>query len=374
MVNKVFIHWNLPRDIHRIAAKSEDFESTVFMLSAHLKGLKEGFIANKIEPIFSFRMHYFFNYKWLYSSKYYKYFFYFYNFTFGFLDNFLLYSRILKELNKHNVCIYYTELNPTITNRFLKQLRINNIKSIEWFGLFPNQLNYNTRPNKTLSQFDLIVSGEDYRPFFYTKPNKFLLISQAISLDKIKSIKNFQESDKIDIVFIGSVSKIHSNRWNYLEFLYKNYKNIELYGFGIDQVPEKYNFKSIFKEGLWGDEYFKKMKNSKIIINLFQDDYENLSDGINIRAFEIPACRSLQLCKRLPFLNNYFTEDEDIVLFSDVNELKEKIDFYLKNEIKRNFIISNGFESVKKYDYKNQLKTIIKSVSNKGKSDYMYEN
>ena len=144
--------------------------------------------------------------------------------------------------------------------------------------------------------------------------------------------------------------------------MHENYRNIELYGFGIDQVPGEYNFKSIFKEGLWGDQYFKKIKSSKIVINLFQDDYENLSDGINIRAFEIPACESLQLCKRLPFIVNYFTENEDIVLFSDVNELREKIDFYLENEIKRNLIISNGFETVKKYDYKNQLKSIIKSI------------
>ena len=361
--SKILIHINLPRDILRKASLEKYFLDGVLKYSSHVNGLIEGFKKNNITPVLYFRMHYFFNYKFLYKSKKYKYFFVPYNFLFGFIDNWLLYRMIFKKIQKEKINYYFTELNPTITRSFLKKLKSFNIFSIEWFGLFPNQLRFNTRPNKTLQYFDLIASGENYLPYFKNKPKKFLLIPQAISIKKIEKV--YVDSKKIiDILFIGSVAKIHSNRWDYLEFLYKNYKNIEFYGFGIDQVPGKYNFKSIFKEGLWGDEYFKKMKNSKIIINLFQDDYENLSDGINIRAFEIPACGSLQLCKRLSFLNNYFTEDKDIVLFSDVNELKEKIDFYLKNEIKRNFIISNGFESVKKYDYKNQLKTIIKSVSN----------
>ena len=364
--SKVLIHINLPRDILRKASLEKNFLDGVLKYSSHINGLIEGFKKNNITPILYFRMHYFFNWKILYKSKKYKYFFVPYNFLFGFIDNWLLYKMIFKKIQNEKINYYFTELNPTITKYFLKKLKSFNVSSIEWFGLFPNQLRFNTRPNKTLQYFDLIASGENYLPYFKYEPKKFLLIPQAISIKKIQNIEKGKNEKIVDILFIGSVAKIHSNRWKYLEFIYDNFKNIEFYGFGINQVPGIYNFKSIFKEGLWGEEYFKKMKNSKIIINLFQDDYENLSDGINIRAFEIPACGSLQLCKRLPFLNNYFTEDNDIVLFSDVNELKEKIDFYLENEIKRNFIVSNGHESIKKYDYKNQLKSIIKSVPNNG--------
>ena len=361
---KVFIHINLPRDILRKASLEVNFLDGILKYSSHINGLIEGFQKNGITPILFFRMHYFFNWKVLYRSKKYKYFFVAYNFLFGYIDSWFLYNMILKKIQKEEINYYFTELNPTITKYFLKKLEFYKVYSIEWFGLFLNQLRFNTRPNKTLQYFDLIASGENYLPFFKNKPKKFLLIPQAISTSKIENITCDENQKLIDILFIGSVAKIHSNRWVYLEFLFKNFKNIELFGFGIDQVPASYNFKSIFKEGLWGDEYFKKIKTAKIVINLFQDDYENLSDGINIRAFEIPACRSLQLCKRLPFINNYFTENQDIVLFSDEHELKEKIDFYLKNEIKRNNIISKGFKSVKKYDYQNQIKSIIKSVNN----------
>ena len=361
MNDKVYIHWNLPREIHREASKDEDFNKKVFKSSAHLFGLKYGFEQIGIKPYFNFKMHYFFNYRWLHSSKYYKYFFYLYNFIFGFIDNYLLYSRILNELKRNKIRFYYTELNPTITRRFLRKLRGNNIISIEWFGIFPNQLNYNVRPNKTLDQFDLIVSGEDYTNFFVKKPKKFLKIPQAIPLKKIGSVKH-NKNKNIDILFIGSVANIHSNRWKYLEYLFLNYKSIELYGYGIEDVPAKFHFKKIFQRGLWGDKYYKKIKESKIVINLFQNDYENLNDGINIRAFEIPACKSLQICKRLSFLKNYFKENHDIVMFEKTDELKSKIDYYLDNHIERDEIISNSYNTIQKYDFSNQLRKIVKAA------------
>ena len=49
MKDKIFIHWNLPREIHREAAKSKDFTLTVFKKSTHLQALKDGFLKNNIE-------------------------------------------------------------------------------------------------------------------------------------------------------------------------------------------------------------------------------------------------------------------------------------------------------------------------------------
>tara|TARA_B100001029_G_scaffold56424_1_gene45528 strand:+ start:2870 stop:3973 length:1104 start_codon:yes stop_codon:yes gene_type:complete len=356
---KVFIHINLPRDVLRKAAAKENFKETALKYSSYVSGLVDGFKKNKIEPIVSFRMHYFFNWRILYKSKYYKYFFILYNFFFGIVDNFFLYRNILKELKEKKIEFYFTELNPTITKLFLKKLNENNIKSIEWFGLFPNQLGFNTRPNKTIEDFDLIVSGEDYTSFFNSKPKKFLLVPQAIPIDKINKIIDYKEEDKIDLLFVGSVSKIHSNRWEYLEYLCDNYSSIGLYGFGLDQVPNNFSFKKKFKGSLWGNQYYKKLKEAKIVINLFQDDYESLSDGINIRALEIPACKSLQICKRIPSLISYFKEDYDIVLFSDKKEMKSKIDYYLDNKNERERIINNGVLKVKKYDFSNQLRQIL---------------
>ena len=357
MRKKFFIHMNLPR-----ASMEANFLEGVLKYSSHVRGMIEGLKKNKITPIVSFRMHYFFNWNILYRSKYYKYFFVPYNFFFGFIDNFFLYRLIFRRIRSEKIDYYFTELNPTITKTFLKKLYRLEVKSIEWFGLFPDQLGYNYRPNKTLEYFDLIVSGEDYLSFFKQTPKKFLMIPQAISIKIIDEIEQFKESEKIDIVFIGSVAKIHSNRWKYLEFLIENYSSIELYGYGIDQVPNGFKFKEKFKSGLWGFDYYKKLKQSKIVINLFQNDYQTLNDGINIRAFEIPACKSLQISKSLPFISNYFRNNFDIVLFSDQNDLKEKIDYYLVNSVERRKIIENSYRSVQKYDYSTQLKTIINSL------------
>ena len=59
MNNKIYIHWNLPRQILRDAAKSKNFNLTVFKKSAHIQALEDGFIENNVDPIFNFRMQYF---------------------------------------------------------------------------------------------------------------------------------------------------------------------------------------------------------------------------------------------------------------------------------------------------------------------------
>ena len=205
------------------------------------------------------------------------------------------------------------------------------------------------------------MSGEDYRPFFKTKPKKFLKIPQAVPLKRITSIKVDSEH-KIDVLFIGSVSKIHSNRWDYIEYIYLNFNNCEFYGFGLEDVPDKYSFKKIFGRGLWGDEYYQKIKQAKIVLNLFQNDYENLEDGINIRAFEIPACKSLQLCKKVPFIKNYFKEGYDIILFEDIDEMGKKIKYFIENKKERDEIVENSINTIQEYDFSNHLKLTLSEV------------
>ena len=91
MGKRFFIHINLPRDILRNASLEKDFLEGVLKYSSHVKGMVEGLKVNKITPILCFRMHYFFNWKILYRSKYYKYFFVPYNF---FLDALIIFFFI----------------------------------------------------------------------------------------------------------------------------------------------------------------------------------------------------------------------------------------------------------------------------------------
>lgn len=57
---------------------------------------------------------------------------------------------------------------------------------------------------------------------------------------------------------------------------------------------------------------------------------------IHLRCFEIPMCGGLQIVSRTEEMSGYFTEDNEIIYYSDVEEMVDKCRFYLKDD---NFIL-----------------------------------
>ena len=360
MTNKrVLFHYNVPYDIHLKALDFEDYEEGILSNSTFASGLKKGFEANGYELEILTRVSFFFN-RYKTKNKYiYKYFFYLYLILFGLIDNYLLQRKILKLFRNKDFEIYFTELNPVTTSSFLKSLRSKNIKSIQWFGVFPKNLKFNKRPLKLLDQFDLIVSSANLLPFFPKTPKKFLEIFPVYkNYSKINLIKD----SSYDILFIGSLSKIHSNRWDVLEHIYKNFENFGIFGYKIEDVPDSYKFKDSFRGSIWGEEYYRIIKSSKIIINLFLDDYVHLDSGLNLRVVEVIGNKSFLLTQYSKTLLKYFKLDKEIAVFYSLDDLKNKINFFLNKEKERQQIIEKGFQKVKNFTYKNQISNILNSL------------
>jgi hypothetical protein len=87
---------------------------------------------------------------------------------------------------------------------------------------------------------------------------------------------------------------------------------------------------------------------SKVSLNFLT---EKNRDATNFRNFEIPSQRSLQICERSQELNDIFNEDVGIVLFSSIEELNEKVNFYLKNENARLKVIEYSYSIASNYKY-----------------------
>jgi spore maturation protein CgeB len=82
---------------------------------------------------------------------------------------------------------------------------------------------------------------------------------------------------------------------------------------------------------------------SKIVLNIH---HPHSIEGLNTRTFDIPACGAFEMVDYKNNIENHFEVDSEIVTFSDINELKSKIDFYLKNEGLRKFISERGKQRV----------------------------
>ncbi|MBA2503862.1 MAG: glycosyltransferase [Pyrinomonadaceae bacterium] len=68
--------------------------------------------------------------------------------------------------------------------------------------------------------------------------------------------------------------------------------------------------------------------------------------GPNMRAFEQPACRAFSLVTRTPAILSHFTEGETVECYGSIEEARDKIVFYLKNETARRRIADASYRFV----------------------------
>lgn len=157
--------------------------------------------------------------------------------------------------------------------------------------------------------------------------------------------------------FIGSWSK---RRAEFVNCLAKD--NINIFGWGW----KKKNYISKLDVGKLHKpvdiaEMMKIFSTSKININLLTIENRDTS---NLRNFEIPAANGFQLAERSERLLNLFEEEKNIAFFSSPDELKDKYNFYIKNDKERIRIASEGFRFImdNSHSLNDRIKRIIKIV------------
>ena len=76
------------------------------------------------------------------------------------------------------------------------------------------------------------------------------------------------------------------------------------------------------------------------------------------------ACGRMVISDRQEDVISIFKEDKHIVCYSDEEDLRNKLKYYLKNEEERNRIALGGYEEViKKHKYSDRINRIIEKLN-----------
>ncbi len=159
-----------------------------------------------------------------------------------------------------------------------------------------------------------------------------------------------------DIAFIGSWDE---EREVWLEYL-KDY-DLKIWGNAWQKAPKlKKNWQ---RRAVSSEEFSKVCSASKIVINVLRK--QNMP-AHNMRTFEVPACKGFMLSTRTEEQKGFFKEAEEADYFSNPEELKEKIDFYLKNNELRQKIAAAGYKRLlnSNYSYTDRAKEVIEIYKN----------
>ena len=84
--------------------------------------------------------------------------------------------------------------------------------------------------------------------------------------------------------------------------------------------------------------------NSKINLNITS---KTITSGIPQRIFDVLSCGGFCLTNYQPEVAENFADGEDLVMYTDMADLAEKVQYYLEHEEERKQIAKNGYRKVK---------------------------
>jgi len=286
----------------------------------------------------------------------------------------LLTDAVAKEFN-HAVLAAAAETKPDLFFAFKGQyLFASTLKALKDKGIITVQF-YPDTGFETHSRY-LLKALIEYDWIFSTKPNHIQIFNERFGYNNIsyqphacdpyvhKPIK-LSARDKAryscDVSFIGTISK---KKFELIRDISTAIPDIDLKVWGpkawhkLDKfAPDAYQGNSV-----WGLEYAKAINASKINLGiLFEGNPGHEPDYLTARTFEILGAGGFMLHERTKETLEFFAEDKDCAYFSDLSELKEKIECYLSTPTQRKAIAQHGHKTTmtRGHTVDNRVNTVL---------------
>ena len=171
------------------------------------------------------------------------------------------------------------------------------------------------------------------------------------------SYKSLNQSEPAGIAFIGTWDK---PRESLLTQLAEINVDIKIYGNAWDGAARSFPFRRSISHGsVFGQEMASIMASSAICLNPLRAQNK---DSHNMRTFEVPAMGGLLLTSRTAEQQVFFPENEACYMYSDIAELKNKIEYILANKQEADQIRAQGIKLVSENSYTNRVRCLLKEL------------
>jgi spore maturation protein CgeB len=169
--------------------------------------------------------------------------------------------------------------------------------------------------------------------------------------------KDPQLTKEYDICFAGDYKPV---REEVLTAVASKYR-LALFGPWRKKLPKDSPLAShIVSDSFFSPEEMVRIFNqSKIVLNIHTWLGKN-EFGINPRIFEANGCGSLQISDFKEEIADFYQEDQEIVIYRSIDELMEKLDYYLANPEQREEIAQRGYQRAHRDDtYRQRMETLL---------------
>jgi len=216
----------------------------------------------------------------------------------------------------------------------------------------------------------------EYDCTFYTKPFWDGDVRSRIKLRESVFLHHGYDSDllqpwplteqdmadyHVDVSVIGSQTRYKEEMIRRLLRL-RPHLQLKIWGHRWETSSDAQVLEHWQRDALTGQAYARGLQAAKINLAITSGIVAGASQGdyVTMRTFQIPACRGFMLHERNPEVLELFTEGKEMACYATVEELAEKIDYYLAHPEERKAIAEAGCRRcVPAYSYDTRMQTIL---------------
>jgi len=168
------------------------------------------------------------------------------------------------------------------------------------------------------------------------------------------------EQCRYQVSFVGST---YGNRQQWVEDLKQRGIQIEAFGYGWPNGP------------VAAEDITRIMRESQVSLN-FGDSGVVIENGkpvrsrqIKARVFEVPGAGGLLATERAEHLESFYVPDKEVVVFDDIDDLVEKIEYLLVHPDKRDAIALAGYARTEaEHSYEMRFAPLIEQATERRKT------
>lgn len=160
------------------------------------------------------------------------------------------------------------------------------------------------------------------------------------------------------VCFVGSWYK---NREKVLRQVREFAPDIWGGGWGVRVALPGHPLKSCFHGYADGEQMVRIYNSHRVVVNI---QHPQSREAQNMRTFEAPACGVLTITERTRGLSQLFREDEEILAYSDIAELKSKLRHFLDHPEEATRIAAAGMKRARsEHSYGTRMQRVLADVA-----------
>ena len=248
--------------------------------------------------------------------------------------------KIAKDFNPDVIIVFQCEL---FSPKLLEDLREYSLRGIYNIWSDNPYVDWSVIANNLylpLRVYDAVfISTLQHVPLFYQLGANNVM-HLPFGFDPLIHYPVEQSEKDIDIAYFGSYGKTAER---FLSPLIGKYK-IKIFGNHWEKSKGSDLF-NVWERGIgFGEDMRNQIARSKIVVNFIRQKHVT---GTSMKVYELPACKAFMLTNFTEEVGSLLRKDVDCIFFNSIDDLAQKIEFFIGDVEIRNTIANNAYLKVK---------------------------